>query len=97
MGAIVADSLGLVLHAVLTHVDRVERVERSATDGDPSVLLILEAEADLFVVLCPANFADSAQEQHLLGLVGTLVALPVVSSPAGLILADYRLKIAGSA
>ncbi|MEE1952222.1 hypothetical protein [Aeromonas sp. 43P] len=94
MGAIVADSLGLVLHAVLTHVDR---VERSATDGDPSVLLILEAEADLFVVLCPANFADSAQEQHLLGLVGTLVALPVVSSPAGLILADYRLKIAGSA
>ncbi len=86
--AIVTDSLGLVLHAVLTHVDR---IERSATDGDPSVLLILEAEADWFVVLCPEHFAGSAQEQHLLGLVGTLVALPVVSTPAGLVLAEARL------
>lgn len=92
--AIVTDSLGLVLHAVLTHVDH---IERSATDVDPAVLLILEAEFDLFVVLCPANFAGSAQERRLQGLVGTLVALPVVSSPAGLILADCRLKMAGSA
>ncbi|MGL4565814.1 MAG: hypothetical protein ACRCVD_11000, partial [Halioglobus sp.] len=92
--AIVTDSLGLVLHAVLTHVDR---IERSATDGDPSVLLILEAEADLFVVLCPEGFAGSAQERRLQGLVGTLVALPVVSSPAGLMLAAHRLKTAGSA
>lgn len=92
--ALIPNDLGLVLHAVLTHVDR---VERSATDADPAYLLILEAEADLFVVLCPAAFAGSAQEQYLLGLVGTLVALPVVSSPAGLMLADYRLKTAGSA
>ncbi|MGE6123815.1 hypothetical protein ACLH0G_03770 [Aeromonas rivipollensis] len=94
MGAIVADSLGLVLHAVLTHVDL---LERSATDADPVVLLTLEAEADLFVVLCPSGFAGSAQERHLLGLVGTRVSLPVVSSPAWLTLADYRLKTAGSA
>ncbi|QFI54690.1 hypothetical protein [Aeromonas simiae] len=86
--AIVTDSLGLVLHAVLTHVDR---IERSATDADPAVLLILEAEAELFVVLCPSRFAGSAQEQYLLGLVGTLVALPVVSTPAGLMLAAGRL------
>lgn len=91
---VVPDSLGLVLHAALTHVDR---IERSATDADPSVLLILEAEVDLYVVLCPAGFAGSAQERHLQGLVGTLVALPVVSSPAGLMLANYRLKMAGSA
>ena len=92
--ALIPNDLGLVLHAVLTHVDR---IERSATDADPAYLLILEAEADLFVVLCPANFADSAQEQHLQGLVGTLVALPVISSPAGLMLAAHRLKTAGSA
>ncbi|WP_323886157.1 hypothetical protein [Aeromonas caviae] len=94
MGAIVADSLGLVLHAVLTHVDL---LERSATDADPVLLLTLEAEADLYVVLCPASFAGSAQERHLLGLVGTRVRLPVVSSPVGLMLADHRLKTAGSA
>ncbi|WP_323884905.1 hypothetical protein [Aeromonas caviae] len=88
MGAIVADSLGLVLHAVLTHVDH---IERSATDVAPSVLLILEAEADLFVVLCPAGFAGSAQERRLQGLVGTLVGLPVTSTPAGLVLAEARL------
>lgn len=93
MAAIVPNDLGLVLHAVLTHVDR---IERSTPDADPSVLLILEAEADLFVVLCPDRFAGSAQEQHLQGLVGTLVSLPVVSSPAGLMLADYRLKTASS-
>lgn len=92
--ALIPNDLGLVLHAVLTHVDR---IERSATDADPAVLLILEAEADLFVVLCPSRFAGSAQEQYLMGLVGALVALPVVSSPAGLMLADYRLKTAGSA
>lgn len=86
--AIVTDSLGLVLHAVLTHVDR---IERSATDADPANLLILEAEVDLFVVLCPAGFAGSAQERRLQGLVGTLVALPVVSTPAGLMLAEGRL------
>lgn len=88
MAAIVTDSLGLVLHAVLTHVDR---IERSASDRDPSVLLILEAEADLFVVLGPSRFAGSAQERCLQGLVGTLVALPVVSTPAGLMLAEGRL------
>lgn len=92
--ALIPNNLGLVLHAVLTHVDR---IERSATDADPAYLLILEAEADLFVVLCPDGFAGSAQERRLQGLVGTLVALPVVSSPAGLMLADYRLKTAGSA
>ncbi|HHQ4634367.1 TPA: hypothetical protein ACSP3K_001183 [Aeromonas veronii] len=88
MGAIVADSLGLVLHAVLTHVDV---IERSATDADPVVLLTLEAEADLFVVLCPSRFAGSSLERHLLGLVGTRVELPVVSSLAGLMLAEGRL------
>lgn len=91
--ALIPNDLGLVLHAVLTHVDR---IERSATDADPAYLLLLEAEADLFVVLCPDGFAGSAQERRLHGLVGTLVALPVVSSPAGLMLADYRLKTAGS-
>ena len=86
--ALIPNDLGLVLHAVLTHVDR---IERSATDADPAVLLILEAEADLFVVLCPIRFAGSAQERRLQGLVGTLVALPVVSSPAGLMLVEARL------
>ncbi|MFM5177586.1 hypothetical protein ACEUAO_19710 [Aeromonas caviae] len=93
MAAITPNDLGLVLHAVLTHVDR---IERSTPDADPSVLLILEAEADLYVVLCPESFAGSAQEQHLQGLVGTLVSLPVISSPAGLMLANYRLKTVSS-
>ncbi|WP_439827779.1 hypothetical protein [Aeromonas enteropelogenes] len=93
MAAIVPNDIGLVLHAVLTHVDR---IERSAPDVNPSVLLILEAEADLYVVLCPNRFAGSAQEQHLQGLVGTLVSLPVISSPAGLMLANYRLKTVSS-
>lgn len=88
MAAITPNDLGLVLHAVLTHVDR---IERSTPDADPSVLLILEAEADLFVVLCPAGFAGSAQERRLQGLVGTLVGLPVTSTPAGLVLAEARL------
>lgn len=86
--ALIPNDLGLVLHAVLTHVDR---LERSATDAEPAVLLILEAEADLYVVLCPDGFAGSAQERRLQGLVGTLVALPVVSTPAGLVLAEGRL------
>ncbi|WP_068978855.1 hypothetical protein [Aeromonas sp. EERV15] len=86
--ALIPNNLGLVLHAVLTHVDH---IERSTTDADPAVLLILEAEADLFVVLCPDHFAGSAQEQYLMGLVGTLVALPVISTPAGLMLAEGRL------
>ncbi|BED98957.1 hypothetical protein [Aeromonas dhakensis] len=93
MAAIVPNDLSLVLHAVLTHVDR---IERSTPDADPSVLLILEAEADLYVVLCPDQFAGSAQEQHLQGLVGTSVSLPVISSPAGLMLANYRLKTVSS-
>lgn len=88
------DDLGLVLHAVLTHVDV---IERHATDPDPVCLLTLEAEAEIFVVLCPALFAGSAQEQHLQRLVGTRVSLPLVSSPALLLLADHRLKPAGSA
>lgn len=86
--------LGLVLHAFLTNVDV---IERHATDPDPVVLLTLEAEAEIFVVLCPADFAGSAQEQHLQRLVGTRVSLPLVSSPALLLLADHRLKPAGSA
>lgn len=94
MAAITPNDVGLVLHAVLTHVDL---LERSATDADPVLLLTLEAEADFYVVLCPACFAGSAQAQHLLRLVGTRVQLPVVSSPAGLMLADHRLKTAGLA
>lgn len=91
--AIATDSLGLVLHAVLTHVDI---IERHATDADPVVLLTLEAEAELIVVLCPALFAGSAQEQHLQRLVGTRVELPILTSPSVLLLADHRLKTAGS-
>ncbi|MCR3892526.1 hypothetical protein NUK31_05520 [Aeromonas caviae] len=88
MAAITPNDLGLVLHAVLTNVDV---IERHATDADPVVLLTLEAEAELIVVLCPALFAGSAQEQHLQRLVGTRVQLPLVSSPAVLMLAEGRL------
>ncbi len=91
--ALIPNDLGLVLHAVLTHVDI---IERHATDADPVVLLTLEAEAELIVVLCPALFAGSAQEQHLQRLVGTRVELPILTSPAVLLLADHRLKTAGS-
>ncbi|MFM5263818.1 hypothetical protein ACEUAS_16315 [Aeromonas caviae] len=93
MAPVTPNELGLVLHAVLTHVDC---IERSATDPDPVCLLTLEAEGDLFVVLCPQFFAGSAQERYLLGRVGTRVELPVVSSPAGLRLADHRLKTVSS-
>lgn len=88
MAPITPSDLGLVLHAVLTNVDV---IERHATDPDPVCLLTLEAEAEIFVVLCPADFAGSAQEQHLSRLVGTRVQLPVLSSPCVLLLAEGRL------
>lgn len=94
MAPITPHDLGLVLQAVLINVDI---IERHATDADPVALLTLEAEGELFVVLCPAGFAGSAQEQHLSRLVGTRVQLPVLSSPAVHLLADHRLKTAGSA
>lgn len=81
--------MGLLLRAVLTHVDR---IEYSTTDSDPASLLILEADAELYPVLCPPAFAGSALERHLQGLVGTIVVLPVVSSPAGLRLADGSIE-----
>ncbi len=91
--ALIPNNLGLVLHAVLTNVDV---IERHATDADPVCLLTLEAEAEIFVVLCPAQFAGSAQEQHLSRLVGTRVQLPVLPSPCVLLLADHRLKTVSS-
>lgn len=82
--SVAAGHMGLILRGQLTVIDR---IESSSPDPEPSFLLILEAGAGLYPVICPPGFSGSSLEQRLQGLVGTVVALPVISSPSVLHLA----------